>query len=548
MDGFPLITLTVLVLLTCLAQRFADPWLKRIEDGGARLALRKGAVIFGAGLVSFVARLLLLPLAPVPIPWVHDEFSYLLAGDTFAHGRLTNPPHQLWVFLNTFHVLQHPTYASIFPPAQGMALALGQLLGNPWIGVLLSVAAMCAAVAWALQGWLPARWALLGTLIALLRVDLMSYWVDSYWGGAVAATGGALVIGALPRILRCRSLRDSLLLGVGAALLASSRPVEGLLFCLPVAVVLAIRLFSRVSADFRLKVASALLPAIIVLGCTAAFMGYYNWRVTGNALLFPNVLYRRLYWDVPVFVWQRAKPALIYANPQFTGFFEHWDRSAFLGRSWALQGLTKCHWGWSFFLGPPLSIPLLTLPWLIFDRRVRFLVLEILWCGVWLLLVYWFEPHYAAPLTAAVFAVVAQAIRHLRQWKLKNYRVGILASRLIVVLLVARVFSPGAEVVSAPRRGWNLVRARIAGQLQATPQKHLVIVRYAPDHDVAQEWVYNAAEIDAAKIVWAREIPGRDLKPLLDYYRDRRIWLVDADTHPPQLKPYSSDATTQSSH
>jgi hypothetical protein len=547
-DGFPLVTLTVLVLLAWIAQRFAHPWLKKIEDAGARFALRKGTVIFGAALVSILARLLLLPLAPVPIPWVHDEFSYLLAADTFAHGRLTNPPHQLWVFFDTFHVLQQPTYASKYPPAQGMVLALGQLLGNPWIGVLLSMAVMCAAVTWALQGWLPARWALLATLLALLRVDLMSYWVDSYWGGAVAATGGALVIGALPRILRRRSLRDSLLLGAGAALLANSRPLEGLLFCLPVAVVLAIRLCSRGSFDCRLKLATALLPAVFIVGCTAAFMGYYNWRVTDNALLFPNVLYRRLYWDVPVFVWQRAKPPLTYANPQFAGFFENRNQPGFLGRSWARQTLTKCHESWSFFLGPALSIPFLTLPWLVFDRRVRFLMIQALWCGVWLLLVYWFEPHYVAPLTAGVFAIVAQAIRHLRQWRLKSYRVGIFTSRLIVVLLVARVFLPGTETVNGPRRGWNLSRAQIAGQLQATPKKHLVIVRYAPDHDVAHEWVYNAAEIDAAKIVWAREIPGRDLKPLLDYYHDRRIWLLDVDTLPPQLAPYPSDATDPSLH
>jgi hypothetical protein len=546
-DGFHLINFTVLILLTWLAQCFADPWFRKIEDAGARLARRKGAVVIGAAVVSIVARLLLLPLAPVPIPNVHDEFSYLLAADTFAHGRLTNPTHPLWVFFDTLHVLQHPTYASIFAPAQGMVLALGQLLGSPWIGVLLSAAAMCAAVAWALQGWLPARWALLGTLLALVRVDLMSYWVDGYWGGAVAATGGALVIGALPRILLRRRQRDSLLLGAGAAILANSRPLEGLLFCLPVAVVLAIRLFSRRSPDFRLRAASALLPAVVVLACTVAFMGYYNWRVTGHVLLFPEMQFNRQYGDFPIFVWQPAKPAPTFANPQFTAYVV-WMRSEFLERPRALEAFLNCFQGWYFFLGPVLSIPFLMLPRLVLDRRVRFFTIQALWCGIWLFLVVYFEPHYAAPLTATLFALLAQAMRRLRQWKWKTYRIGIFASRLIVVLLLARVFLPGAEQVNAPGRTWHLARAKIVGQLQATPQKHLVLVHYSPDHIVHDEWVYNAAEIDAAKIVWAREIPGQDLKPLLDYYHDRKIWLVEADSALPQLEPYRGEANAPSSH
>src|SRR6266849_3733165 len=212
-----------------------DRFFRNMENLFSRLAVRKTRAVFLLFFATLTVRLAVLPLLPLPVPGIHDEFSYLLMADTFVHGRLANPPHPMWVSFETFHVNWHPTYSSMYPPAQGFILALGQLLGNPWIGVLLSNAFMCVAIFWALQAWMPSRWAFLAAGFAALKFGITSYWVNSYWGGATAAIGGALVLGGLGRLRRGARARDAILLGLGAAILANSRPYEGLFFCVPAA-------------------------------------------------------------------------------------------------------------------------------------------------------------------------------------------------------------------------------------------------------------------------------------------------------------------------
>jgi hypothetical protein len=374
-------------------------------------------------------------------------------------------------------------------------------------------------------------------------MNLFSYWLESYWGGAVAAAGAALVLGAFPRIITSQRSRDALFMSVGAALLANSRPVEGLIFCIPVASALLYRSFSRQSAAFLTTFRRVLPPFTCVMVPTLAFMGYYNWRVTGNALLFPHSLYLRHYTNYSVFIWQTPPPPARYPNPEFERFFNIWVRETF-HPSWHLLW-KKCQSWWQFFVGSFLAIPFVALPWVVRDRRTRLPLVLFVWCGLGLFTVVYFEAHYAAPMAAAFFILLVQAMRHLRRWEVRGRPVGVFLTRLVVVLAIVRAGVLAAEAYRHPLLDWSVYRARIVRQLEATPGKQLVIVRYAPDHFVHHEWVYNGADIDGGKVVWAREIPGQDLTPLLRYFRDRKVWIVKADLVPPRLEQYPSESPAQ---
>jgi hypothetical protein len=585
-----------------------------LERRFSRFARNKRLALVAIAGGTVLARVALLPWQPVPQPKVHDEFSYLLAGDTFAHGRLSNPPHPLWIFFDTFHVIQHPTYASMYPPAQGMALALGKLLGQPWVGVLLSVAAMCLAFTWMLQGWMPAEWALLGGVLVWARFGVFSYWMNSYWGGAVAATGAALVLGALPRIWDRQQPRDALIFGLGAGILAVSRPLEGAIFFIPFgAAILWWTL--RLEAPARgAAVKRIVLPVVAILGCAAGFIGFYNWRVTGSPVEFPHFIEQREI-NTAIFLWQHDKPPIPYANPQFADFYHNFLPSLYKA-SWPAakgQWWYKSTDFWEFFLGPALSIPFLALPWILSEPRNRLLLFQAALSAAGLWVIVYYHAHYAAPLMATVFVLMMQCMRVLRRLRFLGRPVGVGLTRLIVffsaligptyfvqtlftqpghlfewshrhatplvaasllALLGFRIFSRFACGPAGSRQAWqsasveflvflcivlticeiqrNLYvdafpyvndlsepfRKPVEKQLAALPGEHLVLVRYSKDHNSGEEYVYNEADIDHAKTVWAREIPGMDLGPLFRYFKDRDVWLYQPDEDDASVSPY----------
>jgi hypothetical protein len=540
----------------------------RIRIASDRLARPRWLAVGVVGLFALALSAGLTYLSGVPQPRVHDEFGYLLAGDTFARGRLTNRPHPLWQHFESFHIIQQPTYASKYPPGQGMFLALGQVLGgHPIVGVWISMGLACAAICWMLQGWLPPRWALGGGLLATLQLvafgyayngGTSGYWSQSYWGGAVAALGGALTFGALPRLVGYRRevnrsggsgqprLRNSLLLGCGLVVMANSRPYEGLVVSLPAAGLLLGWLLSKHGPSLWVALTLVVLPIALVLAGATGMMCYYNYRVTGDPLLMPFQVYQAMYDVTPKFLGPAVHPEPYYHHAVMRELHAGWDREVYDEQrtpyGMFVMFLVKGIKLWSFYLGPLLTIPLLTLRSV---ARNRWMAFALATCGLSLAALFletWVFPHYAAPMTGLVLLLVVQGMRHLRLWRWRGKAVGLAIVAALPALMVLWLIASLAVGQRADPTAWPMQRAEMLAQLSQTCERHLVIVRYGPDHSPFDEWVYNDADIDGSAVVWAREMKPEQNEELTAYFRDRRIWLLEADAEPPALRPRHSHA------
>jgi len=541
--------------------RLGSNYFSRIERAFGRLARRQGLAVAVVGVTALLLRLAILPLCPIPLPFVPDDFSFLLASDTFASGRLTNPTPAMWVHFESIHVTMKPTYMSMYFPAQGLVLAASKvLLGHPWYGLLCLSALMCAAICWMLQAWLPPTWALLGGILAVLHLGLFSYWINTYHAaGSIVALGGALVLGALPRFMRTARLRDSLLLAVGVVLLATTRPYEGILLCLPVAVVLVRWMLfgkNRPSAAVLVRCAAAPLALIIAAG---AWMAYYNYRAFGSPLTLPYTVNRATYAMAPYYVWQSQRPEPVYRHEAMRHFYYEGELRGFTKfhtlSGFVSETLLKAVRGALFFSGIALLTPLIMLRRVLMDRRIRFLVLCVVVLTAGIMIEIFLIPHYLAPFTAAFYVIGLQAMRHLRLWSPEGQPVGMTLVRLTVtvcfVMATLRLYADPLHLRLAewPASTWNCSwygpghfgteRVHIEAELEQIPGKQLVIVRYSPDHNPFDEWVYNAADIDGSKVIWARGMESANDLELIRYYKDRRVWLVQPDKQPAEVSPYT---------
>jgi hypothetical protein len=510
-----------------------------LEPLAARVSKHTAWCMLLLAILPIALRLALLPHHPVPSPDVYDEFGHLLVADTLRHSRLANPPHPLHSFFETFFQLQQPAYGSIYPVGQGLTLALGRaIFGNPWAGVLLSTAAFCALCYWMLRAWTTPVWALLGGVLTVVEFGPLNQWMNSYWGGSLAAAAGCLVFGALPRLRERPNPRDAVWLGLGLAIHLLTRPYESI-FLLAAAII------------FLLPQSRQLLkPALITAACVTpalALTALHDKAMTGSFLILPYTLSQQQY-GVPVSLTFQPPPVLSRdLTPQQESDYKMQLSYRPTGAETLTSYLLRLEYRiryYRFFFLPPLYLALPFFFAALKQYRVVWVALTLALFALGANFYPFFYPHYIA--AVACLFVLAAVIGLQRMNREAAWIILALCGAHFLFWYGIHVFDTTVIVRNTlPYETWDAINHRIPERriainrtLAAQPGQQLVLVRYSPQHIFQDEWVYNEADIDAARVVWARDLGDQKNEDLLHYYSGRKAWLLEPDVQPPRLTPY----------
>ncbi len=447
------------------------------------LTRRPALTAFALVLGVIVLRLALIPVLPVPVPLVTDEFSHLLLADTLAHGRLANPTPPFWQHFESLHIIQRPHYVSNYFPGQALFLAAGMVaLHSAWAGVLAGSAFFLLTLYWALRGWMPARWALFGILLAALRFSIASYWINAYHGGFVPAAGGALVFGAYARLRRRATLLNGAALGAGLAILATTRPFEGVAFALPLLAALAWQYRTRF-----LSLVKIAIPALALSGLALCGLGVYLKHVTGSPFVTAYQISQKTYgwpvalaWTPPPHIENRHLEMANYYAYEVGEHYKVADPINFI--EYFVMHVAEY---WRFFFGPVLTIPLIMLGsvW----RRKKMLFAGAAGAIAAIMLEGAASPHYLAPAAAALIAILVECCRHLQAARVRI--LPFLPATMLLVLTL-RIAAQQTGLPYTQKLNFQTWCCRVAGdqnkprvtdELAKTPGNHLVFVKTKTD-------------------------------------------------------------------
>lgn len=492
-------------------------------------------LLFCLGMV--LCMLMVYPFG-TPMPQVHDEFSYLLMADTFASGQLANPSHPLAKYFESFHILVDPVYQSKYFPLQGIYLAIGQLIGHPILGIWISVGLMGNVFYYAAQALVDRRLAWLAALCLMIHFGVLNNWGYIFWGGTPFAIAGTMVLGGTLHHWRSPARKHGLMAGIGLASIILSRPYEGFFFCLPLAF---FTLYLLKLHPLRKLATALVLPQAVLLVIGLGLLGMYNHAITGSLTKFPHSLFHETYFpDTSRFLWEEAKESPpIDRNPQFDQYAQNSERNRPENFTEYITKMLRTAANWisdyfPWFVGVGFVLVLLAyqqipkpLLFLLFGlTAARFVALP-LSASVR-------HSHYTAAWTALALIILALGLQvAVRRFSLKH-------SYLMVGLILFlqgisysgayfTPWNPGLKkYTTLSERNFGKFRHRIYSKLlNDYMYDQVVLVRYNKGHNLHNEWVYNSANIDDQRVIWARWRGDQTLDDFREYYPEHKIWTLD---------------------
>jgi hypothetical protein len=390
-------------------------------------------------------------------------------------------------------------------------------------------------------------------VLAALRFGIGSYWVNAFHGGFLPAAGGALVLGSSPRIVGRdategasgrRAFAYGLTMGAGLAILMATRPFEGACFSLAVLAAAGWKLRRWVPS-----IARAALAAALIVGSAALGLGLYFQGVTGSPFVTTYQISQKTYGWPMAFAWRTPLPVRS-RHIEFANYYNYElsEREKVSNPVNFVEFLAfRVQEYWRFFLGPILSVPLVMLGRVWRRHRVLFAglgggALAILMEGA-------ASPHYLAPATAALVMLIVECTRHLHAARIGIVR---LLPAAMVMVLILRIWTQQAGLPYTQKlnyQSWccvvegNRNKARVSSLLDGIPGEHLVLVKAKTSEYNLLQWIYNSADIDTQKVVWARDLGAVKNAALISYFKGRMVWIVDPNVETAELEQYIEAGT-----
>jgi hypothetical protein len=503
-----------------------------------------------------------------PLAQNQDDYSYLLMAKTFAEGRLTNPAHPMREFFDNLNIINYPSFASKYPPAQGIALALGILLfKSPFAGVVLSGVAACVSTFWMLRAFFSPKWSFIGAFLTLTHPAVF-YWSIGYHFGFVACTGATLGLGALFRLSRAPKITYAVIFGFGIAILANSRPFEGLIACVPMFVFIIGWFYRQIKSRmfFRRTTLKFIIPVTVVLVLNFSWMAYYNYKVTGDALTLPYTVYNKQYDPIPIFLPLFSPPTAdeAYRNQLVQEYENTRIIRNELMREFHLYELDSFYVPllYKFTTYHKSNVFVFVLKkaydnFVSFSRTTWFLYSIILLAGVCLFLTdkkflfftgalgfcffsvsfaTYNQNHYFAPFVGYLMLLITFI---LYQTSKINFVTNKLITSFALAVIAAQVFVLFTEDTftrTTSVRRHRQVQTVFERTLYEQPGKHLVLIDFPSANyrqgygdrylSITDRTYFNEPDIDHSKVVWANSLGQERNKNLFDYFSGREIWIL----------------------